>query len=160
MKPSFSIRAIFSLVLVGICAIIALDQPETPFVVTETPAVVPPSPQPSPKPKPAPAPIGEPAEVVCTFRCANCRRAPSLLYHEGDTLPLWATCKNCGRPMPRTDPKLNERESPKSAWGCPCGGNCQCEFGQCGGQYCPTNRSAAPPKTSYLPARRALACRT
>lgn len=111
MKPSFSTRAIFSLVLVGIGAILALDA-ETPFVVTETPAVVQPVTPPKPSPKPAPAPdVGAaPAEVVCTFRCDYCRRAPSLLYHEGDALPIAATCRNCGRSMPRTDPKLNAEE--------------------------------------------------
>src|SRR6185312_3796536 len=115
-----SIRAVVSLVLVAIGAIIYLDKGDAAFVVTETaPAVQPVKPvtPPKPSPKPAPAPIApapspgaEPAEIVCTFRCDYCKRAPSLTYHEGDALPLWATCKNCGRSMPRTDPKLNADE--------------------------------------------------
>lgn len=113
MKPSFSIRAVFSLVLIGIGAIIALDSPETPFVVTETaPAVVPVKPVDPPKPSPAPDPgEGNPiSPTICTFRCAACRRAPTLQYHPDAVLPPYAVCKQCGRQMPRTDPPLNAIE--------------------------------------------------
>jgi hypothetical protein len=143
MKPSFSIRAVFSLVLVGIGAIIALDQPEAPFVVTETPVVVPTAPAPSPLPKPAPSPIGEPAEVVCTFRCANCRRAPSVAYRNGETPHVYLNCNQCTRAMPRTDPKLTPAE--QAIWDAYRDG---------------LNRATAHPQASYQAAPQVALCRT
>ena len=82
------------------------------FVITETAAIA--DSQPAPElAAPAVEAAPQPAEIVCTFRCAACRRAPSLTYHEGDALPAFATCKQCGRSMPRTDPKLSDAERAK-----------------------------------------------
>jgi len=112
-------RLIVSIALCAIAAIVALTDSDRAaseaFVVTEPPAVLPEPPSPIVEPEPQPEPTPEPqvAEIVCTFRCDACKRAPTLTYHEGDALPICANCKQCGRSMPRTDPKLSEVERAK-----------------------------------------------
>lgn len=106
-------RLIASIALLAIAAIVALTDSDRAanetFTVTESPPSVE-APEPAPAVPPEPA---QPAEIVCTFRCAACKRAPTLTYHEGDELPIVANCKQCGRSMPRTDPKLSDDERAK-----------------------------------------------